>query len=112
MVSLEACTHLRLHQSVHGQLFFQQSSKMAFPAGIWTKDLKYRTNLQQLQITKILKTLEQRSLVKAVKSASNASRKVYMLFELEPAKELTGGAWCVLGFIASLGAMMVCMVKA
>ena len=65
------------------------------PSGIWTKDLKFKTNLQQPQITKILKNLEQRSLVKSVKSVSNASRKVYMLFELDPAKEITGGAWCV-----------------
>lgn len=62
-------------------------------AGIWTKDLKLQTNLQQPQITKTLKNLEQRKLVKAVKSVSNASRKVYMLYELEPAREITGGAW-------------------
>ncbi len=52
-----------------------------------------RTNLQQPIVTKILKTLEQRSLIKSVKSVQNPSRKVYMLFELEPARELTGGAW-------------------
>ncbi|BDA42720.1 DNA-directed RNA polymerase III subunit RPC6 [Coccomyxa sp. Obi] len=61
--------------------------------GIWTKDLKNKTNLQQPQITKILRTLESRALVKSVKSVINPSRKVYMLFDLEPARELTGGAW-------------------
>jgi len=61
--------------------------------GIWTKELKIKTNLQQPQITKILKNLDQRSLVKSVKSVLNPSRKVYMLFELDPARELTGGAW-------------------
>ncbi|KAK9817314.1 hypothetical protein WJX72_012527 [[Myrmecia] bisecta] len=61
--------------------------------GIWTKDLKMKTNLAQPQITKLLKVLEQRSLIKAIKSVSNANRKVYMLYELEPARELTGGAW-------------------
>lgn len=77
----------------------------------------------QPKINKILKTLEERCLVKSIKSVQNASRKaslclgrgtfgtqvgtrckrpscalseplqVYMLYELEPAKELTGGPW-------------------
>mmetsp|Transcript_31278 Transcript_31278/g.99768 ORF Transcript_31278/g.99768 Transcript_31278/m.99768 type:complete len:291 (+) Transcript_31278:254-1126(+) len=67
----------------------QQSGNM----GIWTKDLKMRSNLQQPQINKILKVLETRKLIKAVKSVANKNRKVYMLFELEPSREITGGAW-------------------
>ena len=44
-------------------------------------------------MTKILRTLEQqRQLVKAVKSVAG-HRKVYMLAELEPSREITGGAW-------------------
>ena len=44
----------------------------------------------------MLRELEKRQLVKAVKSvASGASnRKVYMAFGVEPAREITGGAWC------------------
>ncbi|KAK2077660.1 hypothetical protein QBZ16_004506 [Prototheca wickerhamii] len=61
--------------------------------GIWTKDIRRRTNLGQPQINKILKTLEERGLIKHVKSVQNASRKMYMLAELEPAKEITGGPW-------------------
>eukprot|EP00951_Prasinocladus_malaysianus_P040032 scaffold455207_cov42-Prasinocladus_malaysianus.AAC.1 len=60
--------------------------------GMWTKDMKFQSNLQQPQITKILKTLESRKLIKAVKSVSGGNRKVYMLYELEPSRELTGGA--------------------
>eukprot|EP00271_Cylindrocystis_brebissonii_P005068 TRINITY_DN17008_c0_g2_i1.p1 TRINITY_DN17008_c0_g2~~TRINITY_DN17008_c0_g2_i1.p1 ORF type:complete len:210 (-),score=47.15 TRINITY_DN17008_c0_g2_i1:119-748(-) len=67
----------------------QQSSTM----GIWTRDMKNKSNLQQPQITKILKTLEGRHLVKAVKSVAGKNRKVYMLAELEPSREITGGAW-------------------
>jgi len=47
------------------------------------------------QINKCLKALEHRKLVKAVKSVANGNRKVYMLTELEPSREITGGAWCV-----------------
>ena len=61
--------------------------------GMWTKDMKFHSNLQQPQITKILKTLESRKLVKSVKSVTGGNRKVYMLYELEPSRELTGGAW-------------------
>jgi len=39
-------------------------------AGIWTADLKRRTNLQQPQINKALMNLEGRSLVKAVKTVT------------------------------------------
>ena len=49
--------------------------------------------VELLQVTRILKTLEGRGLVKNVKSVQHANRKVYMLAELEPAREITGGAW-------------------
>lgn len=41
----------------------------------------------------MLKALETRGLVKSVRSVANGSRKVYMLRGLEPAREVTGGAW-------------------
>lgn len=62
-------------------------------AGMWTKELKARSNLPAPQITKIFKTLEARKLIKAVKHVAQQNRKVYMLFELEPSREITGGAW-------------------
>lgn len=55
--------------------------------------MKHKTNLQQPQITKILKELENRTLVKAIKPVNQPSKKFYMLFDLEPAREITGGAW-------------------
>ncbi|CAK9232903.1 unnamed protein product [Sphagnum jensenii] len=70
-----------------------QAIQQAANTGIWTADLKKRTNLQQLQVNKALKNLESRSLVKPVKTVSNKNRKVYMLFELDPSREVTGGAW-------------------
>ena len=61
--------------------------------GIWTKDLKQKSNLPQAQIAKIFKSLEARKLIKAVKHVAQQNRKVYMLYELEPSREITGGAW-------------------
>eukprot|EP00123_Amoebidium_parasiticum_P020579 comp52870_c0_seq1/m.47712 comp52870_c0_seq1/g.47712 ORF comp52870_c0_seq1/g.47712 comp52870_c0_seq1/m.47712 type:complete len:305 (-) comp52870_c0_seq1:982-1896(-) len=61
--------------------------------GIWTRDLRYKANLQQTQMNKILKNLENRQIVKAVKSVVASKKKLYMKFELEPDRSLTGGAW-------------------
>mmetsp|Transcript_6760 Transcript_6760/g.14940 ORF Transcript_6760/g.14940 Transcript_6760/m.14940 type:complete len:285 (-) Transcript_6760:528-1382(-) len=75
------------------ELMLYQVIKSSATTGVWTKDMKARTNLAQPHITKILKVLETRKLVKSVKNVNNPSRKVYMLYELEPSRDLTGGAW-------------------
>ena len=49
--------------------------------------------MQQPAVARMLKALETRGLVKSVRSVANGSRKVYMLRGLEPAREVTGGAW-------------------
>lgn len=61
--------------------------------GIWTKDIRLQTNIQQQALNKIFKALETRRLIKPVKSVAAKAKKLYMLFNLQPAKELTGGVW-------------------
>ncbi|KAJ7551177.1 hypothetical protein O6H91_06G003200 [Diphasiastrum complanatum] len=61
--------------------------------GIWTRDMKRETNLQQPQIAKAIKNLEARKLIKAVQCINNKTKKVYMLAELKPSEKITGGAW-------------------
>eukprot|EP00047_Mylnosiga_fluctuans_P009349 m.10952 g.10952 ORF g.10952 m.10952 type:complete len:295 (+) comp2578_c0_seq2:58-942(+) len=61
--------------------------------GIWTRDIRFRTNLDVKLVNKILKTMESRKMVKAVTSVVAAKKKMYMLFELEPDQALTGGPW-------------------
>ncbi|KAL0269878.1 UNVERIFIED_CONTAM: hypothetical protein PYX00_007465 [Menopon gallinae] len=61
--------------------------------GIWIREIRYQSNLLPNQLNKILKTLENKKLIKAVKSVSASKKKVYMLYNLEPDKSLTGGAW-------------------
>jgi DNA-directed RNA polymerase III subunit RPC6 len=61
--------------------------------GIWTKDVRLQTNIQQQALTKIFKQLETRELIKPIKSITAKSKKLYMLFDLEPSKEITGGIW-------------------
>lgn len=64
-----------------------------FLTGIWSRDIKRQTNLAQTAVGKVLKTLETRELVKSVKSVNDGKRKIFVLFDVEPANELTGGLW-------------------
>lgn len=61
--------------------------------GIWTRDIKTAANIPQHQLAKTLKTLEQRNLIKSVRSITSKSKKLYMLFDAVPAKDITGGPW-------------------
>lgn len=55
--------------------------------------IKARTNLHQTIMNRCLKLLEQKQLVKAVKSVKFPTRKIYMLYDLTPSIELSGGPW-------------------
>ena len=97
-----------------GELFYQlvsddlasklsgldETSKMVYQfieragnLGIWTKDIKMRTNVHQQTLNKIIKALESRKLVKPVKSVNSKTKNLYMLYNLIPAEEITGGAY-------------------
>lgn len=75
------------------RLVLQEIEKSANDA-IATKELRYRAgSLPQQTLTKILKKLEGRQLIKPVKSVNAGNVKKYMLFGLTPSKEITGGPW-------------------
>ena len=81
--------------------------------GIWARDIRFKSNLSMTQLNKILNALEGKKLIKAVTSVSvltptnelihsgcnqinflqAAKKKVYMLFNVEPDRSITGGAW-------------------
>jgi DNA-directed RNA polymerase III subunit RPC6 len=63
--------------------------------GILTNEIKNKTGLTAPQINKILKKLEGKALVKSVKHINMKNRKVWMLYELEPTDEVTGGLFYV-----------------
>jgi DNA-directed RNA polymerase III subunit RPC6 len=80
-------------------------------SGIWTKHLKAKTELHQTVIDRTLKSLLQKNLIKVVKSVKvyhpflillkkrlhaqlqHPTRKIYMLANLTPSVEMTGGPW-------------------
>lgn len=61
--------------------------------GTWIRDIRLKSNLVQTQLNKVLKALENKKLIKAVKSVNEGKKKVYMLYDLEPDQSVTGGAW-------------------
>ena len=61
--------------------------------GIWTREIRYKCNLMMTEVNKILKNLESKKIIKAVKSVAASKKKVYMLFNLTPDRSVTGGAW-------------------
>lgn len=61
--------------------------------GIWTRDIRFKSNLMHTQLQKILKSLETKKFVKVVKSVAASKKKVYMLYNLKPDESITGGAW-------------------
>ncbi|KAK9460875.1 RNA polymerase Rpc34 [Lipomyces oligophaga] len=61
--------------------------------GIWTKTIKARTNLHQSVVQRCLKVLESKRFIKNIKSVKNPTRKIYMLYGLQPSIDVTGGPW-------------------
>jgi DNA-directed RNA polymerase III subunit RPC6 len=69
--------------------------KEAGNKGEWLKNIKYRSKLQPKQITTSLKKLRSKDLIKPVKTIHGKTKIVYMLSNLEPSREITGGVWYV-----------------
>ena len=61
--------------------------------GLWTRHMRSRTGLDTATYTKILKTLENKKLIKSEISIEGKNRKVYMLFDLIPAREISGSVF-------------------
>lgn len=61
--------------------------------GIWKLTLKKRTGIHENKIDKLLKGLCSSKHIKQLKGARSGAKKTYILYDLQPAKEVTGGAW-------------------
>lgn len=61
--------------------------------GIWIRDISTKTNVKSTVLNKTLKSLESKKLIKPVASVNANKKKVYMLYDLEPDRSITGGAW-------------------
>ncbi|KAL3818090.1 hypothetical protein ACJIZ3_003995 [Penstemon smallii] len=65
--------------------------------GIWVRDIKLETKLTDHVVTKSIKSLLAKNLIKEVVNIQNKGKKHYMATEFKPSKEMTGGDWYVDG---------------
>lgn len=70
-----------------------QEVERAGNSGVSSRDLCKQTSLQTAQLTKVLKVLETRKLVRPVKSHAAKQQKMYILYDMEASKEITGGTF-------------------
>ena len=84
--------------------------------GIWRRALVDLTRLHENVVTKGIKELISKSLVKEIKSAKHPAKRVYMLAHLEPSVENTGGNFfndgeMDVGLVDTLGDWIVDLIK-
>ena len=75
--------------------------------GIWTRQIRAKTNLHPTVLNRYLKNLEKKRMIKATTNAKYPSRKTYILYNLVPSEEISGGCFYTDGklddeFIAAL----------
>ncbi|KAJ1762654.1 34-kDa subunit of RNA polymerase III (C) [Coemansia sp. RSA 2523] len=61
--------------------------------GIWVRTIKIKSNLPSPIVNRAIKVLEQKVLIKSIKSIKFPTRKVYMLTHFTPSSDITGGPW-------------------
>lgn len=59
--------------------------------GIWSKMLRNKTNLHMTTMNRAIKSLENKNLIKSIKTVKFPNRKTYMLSKLQPSEDVTGG---------------------
>ena len=77
----------------HEQILVYQEIEKAKNLAIWSGDIRRKLNMPTQSIDKTLKILLNRGLVKLTRDVNRKNRKIYILSELEPAKEISGGPW-------------------
>ena len=60
--------------------------------GLWLRDINIKTNIPHNLLLLILKNLENSKKIKSIKSIKN-NRKTYILYDILPDEDLTGGVW-------------------
>lgn len=61
--------------------------------GIWTKTIKAKSGVHAKVLDRVYKSLENRGLIKPMKSVKHPQRKMYIRAGLTPSEEATGGTW-------------------
>ncbi len=72
------------------ELAILHTVREASTTGIWNQDLGRRIGLSTSAVNRILASLENKKLVKSVKSVHHKNRKNWLLYELTPSEETAG----------------------
>ncbi|KAL6714016.1 34-kDa subunit of RNA polymerase III (C) [Lecanora helva] len=67
--------------------------------GIWSKLLRTKTNLHMTSMNRAIKSLENKNLIKSIKTIKFPSRKTYILAKLQPSEDVTGGPFYTEGVL-------------
>jgi len=86
-------TAMKFEGLTQEQMLVYQICERAGSKGVWTRDIKNQSSIPQHTLNKTIKDLEGRCLIKHVRSVTSKSRKLYMLYDTVPTKEITGGPW-------------------
>ena len=85
--------------------------------GIWRRDLKKAgNNMNEKRINAVLKELEDKRLIKSISTIHEKKLKLYLLYDMVPSEEITGGVWYLEGsfnvtFVEQLIANSVSVVQ-
>ncbi len=107
----------RLGELTNEQRLVLQVVERADTSGVWLRDIKSATSMQQQTLNKALKVLESRKLVKTVRSVQQKTKKLYMAYDLAPTREVSGGPWYTdhefdHEFVSAIKTVVVSCVKA
>ncbi|MEN2499102.1 MAG: DNA-directed RNA polymerase III subunit RPC6 [Marteilia pararefringens] len=61
--------------------------------GIWIRDIRLRTSLNPTILKKVIDALVQKKYIKLINSVSATTKKLYMLYNLEPDQSISGGTF-------------------
>ena len=61
--------------------------------GIQYRDMRMKSGLNEKQLSKAVRTLESKKLIKPLKMVGQKRKKAYILFNLEPDQSVSGGPW-------------------
>ena len=67
--------------------------------GIWSRNLRMKTNQHMTTMNRAIKSLENKNMIKAVKMVKFPNRKTYMLAKLQPSENVTGGSFFTDGIL-------------
>ena len=82
-----------MNELTNEQILVFQVIDASDSSGVWLRDIKAATSMTQQALSKALKVLESRKLVKTVRSVQQKTKKLYMRYDKQPTREVSGGPW-------------------